>query len=139
MMNSILKTGAATLLALAIIGAPAQLLAQTTNALPPAKKSSTAKKTDAKTDKQTAAHPFHGKLAGVDKVAKSIQIGKTTYYVTSETKITKGTERATLNDGVIGEEASGYVKPGDGGKMVATSLRFGPKPQAAGTEKTKNK
>ena len=57
----------------------------------------------------------------------TITIGKSTYYVTSDTKIKKADQPATLEDGVVGEEVGGYAKPGEGGKMVASSLTFGPK------------
>lgn len=80
--------------------------------------------------KQTSG-PFHGKLAALDKAAGTITVGKRTFKVVSTTKITKGTGPATLNDGVIGEPASGYFKTGADGQMTLVSLRFGPKP---GTE-----
>ena len=83
------------------------------------------------------AHPFNGKLASVDKVAKTITIGKSTYQMTSETIITKAGKPATLEDGVIGEEASGYAKPGENGKMNMTKLRFGPKAEEKTAEKKK--
>src|SRR5205809_7966017 len=51
---------------------------------------------------QKLAHPFHGKLAAVDKVAKTITIGKSVYHVTSETKIKKGDKPAILEAGVVG-------------------------------------
>src|SRR6266568_4677319 len=123
MRNSILKFGLMTLLAAAVAVAPAQLQAQTTNKHAATKKPA-AEKTDATAKK---GHPFHGRLAAVDKAAKTITIGKSTYYITSDTKIKKADKPATLEDGVVGEEVGGYAKPGDGGKMVASSLTLGPK------------
>ena len=72
-MTSLLKLGALGLLAAALAGSPAQLLAQTTNNPTATKKAAVTKK-DAAT-KSKAAHPFHGKLAAVDKIAKTIKVG----------------------------------------------------------------
>jgi len=137
MMKSILKLGALGLLALAIAGTPAQLLAQSTNKAAAAKKPSAAK-TEAASKKQSA-HPFHGKLAAVDKTAKTIKVGQSVYLVTSGTKITKDGKPATLEDGVLGEPVSGYVKPTEDGKMAATTLRFGAKVEDQGGSKKKEK
>jgi hypothetical protein len=124
-------------LALAIAGTPAPLLAQSSNTTTTAKKPSVAK-TDAATKKK-AAHPFHGKLAAVDKAAKTIKVGESVYLVTSGTKITKDGKPATLEDGVVGEPVSGYVKPTDDGKMAATTLHFGAKADDKVSSKKKEK
>jgi hypothetical protein len=87
--------------------------------------------------KKPSAHPFHGKLAAIDKTAKTITVGKSVYHLTAETKIKKDGNPATLADAVIGEEASGYVKPADDGKMNASSLNLGAKPEGKHTEKKK--
>ena len=135
MIKSVLRIGAVSLLAAAMVGMPAQLLAQSTNK-PTAEKKSTAAKQDPAAKKKVA-HPFHGRLAAVDKTAKTIKVGESTYYVTSETKITKAGQPATLADGVVGEVASGYVKPTEDGKMTATKLTFGPKVESPAPEKKK--
>jgi hypothetical protein len=135
MIKSILRIGALSLLAAAIAAAPTQLLAQSTNKPPAEKKSAVAKKEPAA--KKKAAHPFHGKLAEVDKVAKTIKVGESVYQITSETKITKEGKPATLEDGVVGEPVSGYVKPTEDGKMAATTMRFGAKAEAKVSEKKK--
>jgi hypothetical protein len=116
------------------IFATGSLQAQSTNK-PTAKKAETDEK-----DKSAhkSAHPFHGKLAAVDQAAKTITIGKSVYQITSETKITKAGKPAVLADGVVGEEASGYAKPMDGGKMYAATLNFGPKPDAKTASKKKS-
>jgi hypothetical protein len=136
-MTSLLKLGAFGLLAAALAGSPAQLLAQTTNN-PTATKKATVTKKDAAT-KSKAAHPFHGKLAAVDKIAKTIKVGESVYQVTSATKITKDGKPATLEDGVVGEPVSGYVKPTEDGKMPATTLHFGAKADDKGGSKKKEK
>ena len=137
MMKSILKIGALSLLTAAIVAAPMQLLAQSTNK-PAADKKAAVAKPDAATKKK-GAHPFHGKLAAVDKVAKTIKLGESTYQVTSTTKITKDGKPATLEDGVVGEPVSGYAKPTEDGKMAATTVNFGVKAAAkSGDKKTGN-
>jgi hypothetical protein len=91
----------------------------------------------ARTEKKPSAHPFHGKLAAVDKAAKTITVGKSVYHVTAETKIKKDGNPGTLADAVIGEEASGYVKPADDGTLNASSLNLGAKPDGKHVEKKK--
>jgi hypothetical protein len=125
--------GAVGLLAAAIAGMPAQLLAQTTNTPAPAKKSAAKKESK----KAAKAHPFNGKLAAVDKVAKTIKIGESVYQITSETKITKDGKPATLDDGVVGEPVSGYVKPTEDGKTPATTVHFGGKGDSKKDKKEK--
>jgi hypothetical protein len=142
MLKSVLRIGAVTLLAAAIAGAPAQLLAQSTNQAAAEKKTTTKKDSAAKKDataKKKAAHPFRGKLAEVDKVAKTIKVGESIYQITSETKVTKDGKPATLEDGVVGEPVTGYVKPTEDGKMAATTVKFGAKPEEKGGEKKKAK
>jgi hypothetical protein len=117
-------------LAISLFGSTA-LQAQSTN------KPAASKKTDQKDGTHKSAHPFHGKLAAVDKTAKTITVGKSVYQITSETKIQKNGNPATLDDGAVGEEASGYVKPMEGGKMYASSLTFGPKVDSKGATKKK--
>lgn len=137
MFKSILRIGAVSLLAAAIAGMPAQLLAQSTIQPVAEKKPAAGKKETA--SKKKSAHPFRGKLVAVDKTAKTIKLGQSVYQITSETKITKNGKPATLDDGVVGEPVSGYAKPTDDGKMAATTVRFGPKPEDKGAEKKKSK
>ena len=137
MIKSVLKIGAAGLLAAAIAVLPAQLLAQSTNKPGTEKKSDAEKKESAKGERKPSAHPFHGKLAAVDKAARTITVGKSTYHITSDSKISKAGKPATLEDGVVGEPVSGYVKPTDDLRLVAVTVHFGPRPEAKGTEKKK--
>ena len=125
------KLAIACLLGAALCGAPLQLAAQTTNKPAATKKPAAETQDSSKGDKKPAAGPFHGKLGAVDQTAKTITVGKRTFLITSETKIKKDGKPATLQDGVQGEEVSGYVKPNDAGKLVATTVNFGPKPKTA--------
>jgi len=136
-MKSVLRLAAVSLLLGGLVIGPAQGQAQNTNQSG-AKKAATETKATPAAEKKPAAGPFHGKLAKVDKVAKTITVGKRTFQITSETKLKKGDGKpATLDDGVVGEEVSGYVKPTEGGKLAATTVTFGAKAGGGGAEKKK--
>jgi len=135
MMNSKLKILSCTLSAVIIFGTPLQLIAQTNKqkaATSPAQKKDP-------TEKKASAGPFHGKLGNLDKSARTISVGKRTFQINAETKIYKAGKPATLDDSVIGEEVSGYVKPTEDGKMVATKLNLGPKTEAKETKPREKK
>ena len=129
MIKAILKLTAVGMLAAAIAGLPLQARAQSTNKAE--KKESAEKKT------QTAG-PFHGKLASVDKSAKTITVGKRTFHITSETKILKSGKPAVLEDVVVGEEISGGFKTSADGKLVATKVNIGPKGEEKAEKKKAN-
>src|SRR4026209_743725 len=91
------------LLTIAILATFAASL--TVNAAP--EKKEAAAKEESK-DGKPSIIPFHGKISAVDKAAKTVTLeGKEktrTFHVTSETKIEKGGQPATLDDAKIGEE-----------------------------------
>jgi hypothetical protein len=128
------RTIMAGLITAALFAAPS-VRAQSTNKATVEKKSG--KKESGKDGEKKSAHPFHGKLAAADKNAKTITIGKSVYQITSATRIKKNGKDATLDDGVVGEEVSGYAKPMDDGRMAASSVTFGPKPEGKSSEKKK--
>ena len=132
------------------VGASAQdvtLLAATTNApatgtnsiaKPKAKGHAKTKKAAA-TDPTKAAKPakagkatnFSGKLAAIDKQAKTITLDdkdKRVFQMTSETRILKGVKGdekpATLEDGTVGEHVTGSWLKSEDGKMNLKSLYF---------------
>ena len=115
--------GVASLLAAAIAGLPFPLPAQTTNrpaaAKPPA------------AQKAPAPIPFQGKIDAVDKVARTITVGKRVFQITSETKIYKADKTPALfEDAVVAEHITGsYAKAADG-KLPAKSIYLGTKPDA---------
>ena len=119
-MKKLLYITILSLITAAITLSPTSSSAQTTNRAPVEKKSTPS-------TKKGAPHPFHGTLNAVDKTTKTITVGKQTFQISSETKITKNGKPATLDDGVVGQEIGGYVKPTDDGKLTASSVRFGPK------------
>jgi len=137
MKRIILTSGLAALLILGVAGSSTNVQAQSTNKAP-AEKKETDKK-GASGEKKAVAGPFHGNLAAMDKAAKTITVGKRTFQITSETKIHKAGKPATFEEGVVGEEVSGYVKPTDDGKWIATTVNFGPKTETKGSEKSSEK
>jgi hypothetical protein len=133
MTNSIVRTASILLLTFAAIARPTCLVAQTTNSARNA-----AEKKQA-TEKKNVAGPFHSKLVAVDKAGKTITVGKRTFLITSESKLNKAGKPATIDDAVVGEEVSGYVKPNEEGKLVATKVNFGPKTDAKTSNHEKKK
>jgi len=76
------------------------------------------------------AIPFRGKIAAVDKQAKTIKIGERTFHITADSKITKAGKVATLDDATVGEEVGGQYREGADKKLNVVSLRIGPRPDA---------
>jgi hypothetical protein len=135
MKQTIFGFSTTCLLAVALLNIPSGLIGQTTNKAP-AGKTVSGKTSD--TEKAVKAGPFHGKLAAVDKVAKTITVGKRTFLITSESKLKKAGKPATLDEGVVGDNVSGYVKPNPDGKLVATTINFGAKTTTDSGEKPKS-
>ena len=97
-----------------------QVSAQT-NTTPPAAK--------AKKEKRKATgFPFRGKVAKIDKTAKTITVGERTFQITSKTHITKDGKPATLEDGKVGEPVTGYVRKSEDGQLNAATIHFGKPP-----------
>ena len=138
-MNTLIKIGGLGFLTVALLSAANNLLAQPTNEAGSSAKAGHGTNQTTKAEKKPAAGPFHGKLLGLDKNAKTIMVGKRTFQITSETKIKKAGKPATLADGVLGEPVSGYVKPAAEGKWIAVSVNFGPKAQEGSAEPKKTK
>jgi hypothetical protein len=137
MTTSITRLTLLVFISAALASAPLQSQAQTTNKAPVDKTAGSQGAEATKPEKPGKAGPFHGKLAAVDKVAKTITVGKRTFQITSETRIKKAGKPATMDDGVVGETVSGYVKPASDGKLAATTVNFGPKPAPQESEKPK--
>jgi hypothetical protein len=136
MQKTFLRIFLAASLVSAVGALPLSINAQTTNKATVEKKS--AAKKDAPEKKQTAG-PFRGKLATLDKSAKTFTVGKRTFHISSDTKILKHGKAATVEDGVVGEEVSGYFKTSDDGKLTATKVTFGPKVDTKTAAKQKEK
>jgi hypothetical protein len=123
MIKTIGKITLAGILAAVVLGVPVRMSAQDQSkpAAPPA---ATTPQPKAKSP------PFRGKLAVVDKTAKTITLddkSKRTFQITSETKLMKNGKPATLDDGVVGEPVTGTYQKEDDGKLVAKVVYFGGK------------
>ncbi len=71
--------------------------------------------------------PYRGKLAAVDKTARSFTVGKRTFYVTAETKLSKNSQPLRLDQLVVGDLLTGsYIKNADG-KLLAATVYVGGK------------
>ena len=77
------------------------------------------------TKKKPAVTPFQGKVKSVDQVAKTIAVGERVFQITSETKITRNDQPATLAEAVAGEKVAGAYKKTDDGKLHVTMIRLG--------------
>ena len=117
MNKTITRIAVITLLAAAIGAAPTQVFGDDAKKEKPA----------ATGEKKQGRLPFHGKIAAVDKKAKTFTVGERTFQVTSETKLNKGGKPATLDDVAVGEEVGGSFEKADDGKLNAKLVRVGPK------------
>ena len=128
MNKFVLRFGLAGFLALALVGTPGTVQAQTapTNPIAPRKIA----------NRETA---FRGPLKAIDKTAKTISVGKDTIQITSETKITRAGKPATLEDGAVGDLVGGSYQKDADGKLNAMRLRFAPKPTPESSETKTNK
>jgi hypothetical protein len=140
MLKSISKIGVLSLLAAALAGLPLPISAQTTN--PPSATKQT-KQPAAQKKPASASIPFQDTIAAVDKVARTITVGKTSkrvFQVTSETKIFKADKTPALfEDAVVDEHITGSYTKSDDGKLTAKSLYFGTKPDTKSDTKSDTK
>ena len=83
-----------------------------------------AEETPEKGPKKTSGLPFRGKISAIDLQTKKVSLaGKQvrTYQVTTETKIKKDGEPATLDDAKVGDSVGGYaVREDEGAPRVVT-------------------
>lgn len=95
-----------------------------------------------KEKKASSSVPFNGKITAVDATAKTITLsGKEArvVHITSSTKIQKDGKPATFDDAKVGEEVGGAFHKNAEGKMEATSVRLGAKPEGKGDGEGKGK
>jgi hypothetical protein len=113
-----------SLFATAIIAAPMLSRAQDAGANTPAPPAQTAPVKPKKHEGMV----FRGAVSAVDAKAMTLTIGKRTFEVTSETKITKEGKPAILSDIAVGDKVGGAYKKTDDGKLCATTVNDGKKP-----------
>ncbi len=121
------------------IGLVAAFAAVTTLTVQAQEKKGEKKGATAAEGKSNRATPFRGNINEIDIAAKTINIGKEkkrTIQITDKTKIMKDGKSATLNDAKVGDEVGGAYRDNNG-KLEATSLRIGPKPEDAKEKKEK--
>ena len=121
MTKSILKFSLLSLMTLALAGLPGRVGAQDHSG-PPVEKEKKEHK-----EKKPNGMQFHGKLKAVDATAKTITVDELTLQMTSETKIMKGPNPATLADLVVGENVNGAYKKADDGTLQALKVHLGGK------------
>jgi hypothetical protein len=136
MKKTILNLTALSLFAAAMVAAPVTAPAQDAATNAPAAAADQTAPAKHKSKKHETV-PFNGKISAIDTKAMTLTVGKRTFEITSETKITKDTLPATLAEGVVGEPVGGAYKKGADGKLTATSIHFGSKSE--GEKKKKNK
>jgi hypothetical protein len=124
-MNKNLRMLSTGLLAAAMVLAPALGLAQEKPKAPPG--------SNAEEKPAPAARPipFRGTVAAVNKGAKTVTVGERVFHISSETKVVKNDQPATLDDVSVGDVIAGNYLKGDDGKLTAKMVRFGPKPETA--------
>lgn len=132
MKNTFLNITVAGLFAAVLVAGPATILAAEKTNSPAASEAG-----DSANKKKRDILPFNGKLTAVDNAAMTITVGERVFVISSETKITKDGKPATLADGVVGEKIGGAYKKSEDGKLNATSVRFGAKPEADNSEGAK--
>jgi len=131
MKKNMLKMVVMGILALIIASLPCTALAQGKG------KGKAQQSEGTKAEKKKGVPPLVGKVAAIDKTAKTITIGNSTVQITSETRFEKQGKPATLDDGVVGEWAMVRYNKTEDGKMVALMVRFGPRPEGESGEKKK--
>ncbi|MBK9140620.1 MAG: hypothetical protein IPM17_18000 [Verrucomicrobia bacterium] len=123
-------------LAIAVLTAAPLAAAESKSTPPPAVASDGAPKAKPKSKSeaaQPAGVPFNGKIAALDLSAQTLTLsGKAqrVVKVTSQTKILRDGQPATLAGAKVGESVGGYAKKTDEGVLEAISLRLGPKAPA---------
>jgi hypothetical protein len=114
MKNKITKTILFSLVAAALIAAPAVSRAEDSTNMPAATAPAPKK-----------AQGYHGKVVAVDATAMTFTVGKTTIAVASTTKITKDGAPAVFADIAVGANVTGSYKKDADGKATATSIKLG--------------
>jgi len=114
MKRNLLKITAGALFAAAIVATPALSRAQDAT-------------TNAPAIKLSKHLMFRGTVSAIDTNAMTLTVETRTFAITSETKITKDGQPATLDEGTVGEPVSGAYKKADDGTLNATTIHFGAK------------
>lgn len=69
--------------------------------------------------------PFHGKVVATDLAASTVKIGKRTFKIVPETKVTNG----SLAEAKVGDMVGGAYRTDEAGNLEVVTIWFGAKPQ----------
>jgi hypothetical protein len=125
MNKNIVKTAILTLLASAIIAEPAISQAQDNGTNAPAA-SDQSTNSPAK-PKKHGSLVASGNASEVDTNAMTLTVGKHTFAITSETRITKNGQPAILSDIAVGDKVGVAYKKTEDGKFDAATINDGKK------------
>jgi hypothetical protein len=123
MKRKLIQTTLACLLTTALALSPAAVLAQDNSKAPAGSKEK------AKSPQTDRPIPFRGTITAIDKQEMTVTVGKRVFHVTSDTKLMRNSQKATLADGNVGDAVAGNYLKGVDGKLTAKMIRFGQKPQ----------
>jgi hypothetical protein len=122
MKSNTVRLAVLSLFTAVIIAAPSLSRAQDANTNAPAAADQTAPAKPAR-----HSFVFRGKVGAVDTNAMTFTIGKRTFDITSETKITKEGKPAVLSDIAVGDKVGGAYKKSENGNLDATTVNDGKK------------
>jgi hypothetical protein len=138
MKKNIVKIVILSLFTTVVVAVPASAYAQDANTnaaatATPATAVTAATPAPATSDQTAPVKPkrrglvFHGTVSLVDTNAMTFTVGQRTFNITSETRITKNGEPATLEDIAVGDKVGGAYKKDDDGNLDATTVHDGKK------------
>jgi len=125
MRRNIFKITVLSLFAATLVALPAVSRAEGAGANPPASSDQNA---PAKSKKHEGL-VFRGTVSAIDTNAMTLKVETRTFAITADTKIASDGKPATLADGKVGEPVSGAYTKADDGKLTATTIHFGAKPE----------
>lgn len=85
-------------------------------------------------DKEDKAELFSGKIEERNAEQKWLKIDKQTYYVTDKTKLLNNDKEIKFEDLVVGTEVNGLAKKNAEGKLEASIVKVGLKPNESPAE-----
>lgn len=75
--------------------------------------------------------PFRGTVTAVDAAAKTVTIKERVFHISSESKLTKNGQTATVGDIAVADMIVGNFTTGSDGKLMAQTVRVVPKQDQA--------
>jgi hypothetical protein len=100
-----------------LVDAVASIAARLLGLPPPPIKPAAQKKDLTIGENTQASFPFRGRVTAIDYVSATLTVGERSFQVTAKTLIDRGDKLATLRDGVVGEEVTGWYWKTDEGEL----------------------